>query len=189
MLNFLLTRRSVKAAQMRAPGPSPEELKQILTAAVRVPDHKKLTPWRFILFEGDARAQFGDVLAHACMSEEAMQPSSVRLQTERERFLRAPLVVALISAPVSKPGVPEMEQILSCGAVGQNLCLAANALGYGTNWLTEWLAQSSAVVQALGLGEHERVAGFIYIGTPAARQDDRDRPDLARIVTPWQPQS
>ncbi len=174
---------------MRAPGPGKDELTQILTAATRVPDHKKLAPWRFILFEGSAREHFGDVLAQACAREETLEPSTVRLQTERERFMRAPLVIALISAPVAKPGVPELEQILSCGAVGQNLCLAANALGYGTNWLTEWLATSPAVAQALGLGARERVAGFIYIGTPIERQDDRGRPDLERLVSHWQPRS
>jgi len=186
MLELLLSRRSVKAAQMREPGPEGEELDRILTAASRVPDHKKLVPWRFIVFESDARERFGHVLAQACALEDEVEPSPMRLQTERERFMRAPVVVALISSLKDKPGVPELEQILSCGAAGQNLCLAANALGYGTNWLTEWVATSPSVAQALELGKRERIAGFIYIGTPTARQPDRDRPDLASVVSRWQ---
>jgi len=186
MLDLLLSRRSVKAAQMREPGPEREELDKILTAATRVPDHKKLVPWRFIVFEGDARARFGHVLAKACSLEDEMEPSPMRLQTERERFMRAPVVVALISSLKDKPGVPELEQTLSCGAAGQNLCLAANALGYGTNWLTEWVATSPYIAQALELSKRERIAGFIYIGTPTARQPDRDRPDLASVVSRWQ---
>ena len=186
MLEFLLSRRSVKAAQMAPPGPSAAELGRILTAAARVPDHKKLTPWRFIIFEGAARGRFGEILAEACQREQDMAPSAIRLQTERERFERAPVVVALISSPVDKPGVPLFEQILSCGAVGQNLCLAANALGYGTNWLTEWVATSPAIARALDLQPQERIAGFIYIGTAIQRQPDRERPDLAKIVHRWQ---
>ena len=186
VLAFLLTRRSVRAAAMTEPGPDPRQLEQILTAAARVPDHKKLAPWRFIVFSGAARSAFGDVLAQACAAEETDPPSPVRLATERARFERAPTVVVLISQISQKPGVPEWEQILSCGAAGQNMCLAANALGFGTQWITEWYAYSPLVAKALGLADNERVAGFIYIGTPAERQADRDRPQLAQIVSHWQ---
>src|SRR5262245_49204776 len=96
-LELLLTRRSVKPAMLTEPGPSPTQLTTILTAAVRVPDHKKLAPWRFIIFEGQARAAFGAALADACAAEEKAPPSAVRLETERARLLRAPCVVAVIS--------------------------------------------------------------------------------------------
>ncbi len=182
ILEALVTRRSVRATMFTEPGPKSEELETVLTIAARVPDHKKLAPWRFILFEGEARQRAGEVFANACQAEEKDPPSDVRLMTERERFLRAPLVIALISSFADKPGVPEWEQTLSAGAVGMNLCHAANAMGYATCWLTEWMAYSPGVSQALGLGARERVAGFIYIGTPTERQTDRDRPKLSEII-------
>ena len=186
-LELLLTRRSVKAGMLGEPGPSPEQLRTILTAAARVPDHKKLTPWRFIIFEGEARAAFGEALAAACEAEEKEPPSTVRLETERTRLLRAPCVVAVVSRVTTNPAAPEWEQVLSCGAVGMNLCLAANAMGFGTCWITEWYSYSAGVRAALKLAANERVAGFIYIGTARERQEDRERPDLARIATRWEP--
>ncbi|MCL4766811.1 MAG: nitroreductase [Hyphomicrobiaceae bacterium] len=185
MIDMLLTRRSAKPALLREPGPNPGELQQILTAASRVPDHKKLAPWRFIVFEGEARAAFGAALAEACAAEETAPPSPVRLETERARLTRAPVVVAAISRVVPNPGAPEWEQILSAGAACFNLCLAANALGYGTSWITEWYSYSPGVRRALGLAGNERVAGFIYIGTESEKQADRERPALSDIVTRW----
>jgi nitroreductase len=187
MLEFLQKRRSAKAMLLAAPGPTAAELDTILACAARVPDHKKLVPWRFIVFEGEARAAFGEVLARAVATEEKEPPSPVRLEMERSRLTRAPTVVCVISRVVPTPGAPEIEQLLSCGAAAFNLCLAANALGYGTSWLTEWYSFSSTVTKALGLAANERVAGFVYIGTDSAPQDDRDRPALADIVTRWQP--
>ena len=178
LIDFLLTRRSAKPALLGEPGPSPEELNKILTAAARVPDHKKLAPWRFIVFEGEARAKFGEVLAEVCAAEETPEPSPVRLETERARLTRAPVVVAVISHAAERPGVPEWEQILSTGA--------ANALGYGTSWITEWYSYSPGVRKALGLADNERVAGFIYIGTEREKQPDRERPALSEIVSRWQ---
>lgn len=183
ILDFLLSRRSVKPAQMRPPGPDAAQLRSILTAASRVPDHKKMVPWRFIVFEGDARARFGDVLAEVCALEEREPPSSQRLEIERGRFLDAPLVVAVISRVTSHPGAPDWEQILSAGAACFNLCLAANALGFASNWLTGWYAYSPGVKSRLGLGDHERVAGFVYVGSAAAPPEDRERPALADIVS------
>jgi nitroreductase len=184
-LQLLLKRRSSKAALMADPGPSTAQLETILTAAVRVPDHKKLEPWRFIVFEGDARANFGRVLLKACLAEEKETPSAMRLETERTRLLRAPTVVAVVSRVVPNPAAPEWEQILSCGAACFNLCLAANALGFGTCWITEWYSYSPAVRAAMGLGPNERIAGFVYIGTAKEELPDRDRPQLGKIVTRW----
>lgn len=186
-VDLLLSRRSVKPAAMVEPGPTAAQLETILTAASRVPDHKKLAPWRFIVFEGDARAQFGRILVRACSSEEKEPPSAMRLETERSRLLRAPTVVAVVSKVNPAAPAPEWEQILSCGAACFNLCLAANALGFGTAWLTEWYSYSPSVRAALHLGETERIAGFIYIGTAKERQADRERPALSTIVTHWAP--
>jgi len=184
-LELLLKRRSAKAAMLAEPGPSPQQLDTILTAAARVPDHKKLEPWRFIVFEGDARAVFGRVLLKACLAEEKETPSAARLETERTRLLRAPTVVAVVSRVTPNPAAPEWEQILSCGAACFNLCLAANALGFGTCWITEWYSYSPAVSAALRLAANERIAGFVYIGSAREGQPDRDRPQLASIVTRW----
>ncbi len=185
IIDFLSTRRSVKPDKLLGPGPTPAELTQILTAATRVPDHKKLAPWRFVVFEGEARARMGDIFAGACRLEEKEPPSPVRLEMERGRFLRAPLVLGVISSIKPRPGAPEWEQVLSAGALCFNTCLAANALGFGTCWITEWIAYSPAVRQALLLSDCERIAGFIYIGRASEKPDERDRPVIADLVSRW----
>ncbi len=184
VLRFLETRRSVRPTMFDGKGPSSEELERILSVAMRVPDHKKLAPWRFIVFQGEVRAQMGEVMAKACQKEEG-EVSQNRLETERTRFLRAPVVVGVISQTCERPGVPEWEQILSAGASAFNLCLAANALGFGTSWITEWVAYDRHVREALRLEDHERVAGFVYIGQCSSRQEDRERPLLRDKVTFW----
>lgn len=185
ILAFLATRRSVKPDKLLAPGPSAEQLQRILAVATRVPDHKKLAPWRFIIFEGEARAKAGEIFAAACLAEEKEPPSHVRLATERARLMRAPFVLAVVSQIKPRPGAPEWEQVLSAGAVCFNACLAANAMGFGTSWVTEWVAYSPFVRSALQLGEHERIAGFIHIGTPAEKPEERERPDPAQLTTRW----
>lgn len=185
VLAFLSTRRSVKPDRLIAPGPSPNEVETMLKIASRVPDHKKLAPWRFIVIEGEARDQLGEIAAEACAAEDKEPPSPVRLATERGRIARAPLVIAVISHVVAHRSAPEWEQILSAGAACLNLCLAANAMGYGTSWVTEWIAYSGGVRAALGLAENERIAGFIYIGTPAEPPQERERPALSDIVKRW----
>lgn len=193
IIDFLLTRRSSKPALLSEPGPEANQLTTILLAAARVPDHKKLVPWRFIVFEGEARRRFGERLAEICQTGEGLnsspgvpsEPSDIRLDTERGRLLRAPTVICVVSSPRTDVPVPEIEQILSAGAVCFNLCLAANALGFGTSWITEWYAFSDKVSQTLGLSKKERIAGFIYLGTESEKQPDRDRPQLEDIVTRW----
>lgn len=185
ILSFLANRRSVKPDKLLAPGPTPSQLQEILTIASRVPDHKKLTPWRFIAFEGDARKAIGEVFAKACEAEEKEPPSHMRLDMERARFTRAPFVLAVISQIKPRPGTPEWEQILSAGAVCFNVCLAANAMGFGTSWITEWVSYSPTVRSALQLTDSERVAGFIYIGTPAEKPEERERPDPSNLLTHW----
>jgi nitroreductase len=185
-LDLLLTRRSASANALGEPGPSAAELELMLRAASRVPDHKKLVPWRFLLFQGEARAAFGKILAEVCRAEEE-DPGAFRLETEAQRFLRAPLVIAVISRVVENKAAPEWEQILSCGAACQNLTLAANALGYGTQWITEWYGYSEGVRRALKLAANERVAGFVYIGTAKEKPEERERPKLDDIVAHWKP--
>lgn len=185
-IQHLLTRRSVSANSLGEPGPDSAQLDQILTAAARVPDHKKLVPWRFILFQGAAREAFGRVLADICRQEQQPEPSAVRLETEAKRFLRAPLVIAVISRVNIPAPVPEWEQILSAGAACQNLVVAASALGFGVNWITEWYAYSEGVRRALGLADGERVAGFVYIGTPEDQPSERPRPALDEVVSAWE---
>lgn len=185
-LTLLQTRRSGSAKAMTAPGPDEDQLTTILEAATRVPDHGKLTPWRFIVFRGEARAAFGEELAR--LFREA-NPSAIDeiVALERGRFLRAPVVVAVISRAAGNAKVPEWEQVLSAGAVCMNLALATHALGFAASWLTEWPAFDERVKPLLGLTGPERVAGFIYLGTPAAPLEDRPRPALETIVEVWKP--
>jgi len=181
-LELLLSRRSGSAKTMTGPGPSREELKTILTAGARTPDHGKLFPWRFIVFEGDARKRMGELFAD-CVRSEEREPSPERLAQELNRFLRAPVIVGVISRVRESIPIPEWEQVLSAGAVCQNMLLASHAMGYAANWITEWCAYHPRVKDALGLKSGERVAGFIYIGKPAVPLEDRPRPDLDKIVS------
>ena len=183
LVDYLLRRRSAKADNLVEPGPSADEIETILTAATRVPDHGKMCPWYFLVFEGDARAEFGDVLAQAY---KANNPNcdGVRCEKERKRFLRAPVVIALVSR-VRTGKKPIWEQLMSAGAAGMNLSHAAHALGYGVQWLTEWYGYDARVKEAMGLDERDHVVGFFYIGTCDAIEPERDRPDLSEIVTRW----
>ena len=180
-IDLLLSRRSGSAKAMTGPGPDAEELRTILTAAARVPDHGKLFPWRFVIFEGDARARFGEVLAECLKASEPA--SEERLAMERGRFLRAPVVVAVISRVREEIPIPVWEQQMSAGAVCQTMLIAATALGYVANWLTEWPAYSPLVSERLGLQPGERIAGCVYIGKPAMPLEERVRPDLDKLVT------
>jgi nitroreductase len=181
-LALLASRRSGSAKAMTGPGPDSAAQKAILSAAVRVPDHGKLAPWRFILFEGEARARFGDLLAD-CVRADDPHVSSERLEQERGRFLRAPLVIGVVSRVREGIPIPEWEQILSAGAVCQTILIAAHAQGYVANWITEWCAYHPKVRDALGLKSGERIAGFIYVGKPAATLEDRPRPNVENLVT------
>lgn len=180
-IDLLLSRRSASAKAMTGPGPSPAELDTILTAAARVPDHGKLFPWRFIVFEGEARARFGKLLVEALAETERI--SEERAAAEAGRFQRAPVVVAVVSRTREGIAIPEWEQIMSAGAVCQTMLIAAHSLGYVANWLTEWCAYHPRVKERLGLKPGERIAGFIYIGHSAVELEERIRPDLAKIVT------
>ncbi len=181
-LDLLKTRRSVKPIELTGPGPAPAELDTLLTVASRVPDHGKLTPWRFIVFEGGARLKAGETIASVF---KAANPAATDDQVafERNRLARAPLVVAVVSRAGPHVKIPEWEQVLSAGAAAMNLVTAAHALGFAANWITEWYAYDRRVLDALGLGAAEKIAGFVHIGRPAKPPEDRPRPPLTEIVT------
>jgi nitroreductase len=181
-VELLSTRRSCKAVELTAPGPSAGEIDKLLTIACRVPDHGKLVPWRFIVFEGEARFTAGAAIAAAFRAKYPdAKPDNVAF--EHNRLAHAPLVIAVVSRAAPHVKIPEWEQVLSAGAAAMNLVLAAHALGYGANWITGWYAYDRGVLDALGLAPHERIAGFIHIGTPSARVEDRPRPALSEIAT------
>jgi len=181
-ITLLRTRRSVKPNELAAPGPSPAEIETLLTIASRVPDHGKLVPWRFIVFEGDGRLKAGAAVATAFLAKYPdAQPHQVEF--ERKRFARAPLVIAVVSRAAPHVKIPEWEQVLSAGAVATSLVIAAHALGFAATWITEWYAYDRAVLDALGLAPHEKIAGFVHIGRPLQPPEDRPRPALADIVT------
>lgn len=186
LATYLLRRRSCPLKNMTGPGPDAAQVEMILRAAARVPDHGKMAPWHFIVFAGDARAQAGALLAAAWAQENPDQAEPAKQELEAARFTRAPLVIAVVSR-MREGKNPFWEQILSAGAACQNLCLMANALGFATNWLTEWYGYSPAFKAALGLESRDHIAGFIYIGTAAAPPDERERPDMAALTTWWQP--
>ncbi len=179
-LDLLLTRRSGSAKAMEKPGPNKKQLAQILQAGARAPDHGKLFPWRFIVFEGDGCIRAGDIIAEAAKADGERDK---QVEEERRRFLRAPVVIGVISSARELHKIPVWEQELSAGAVCQNILIAATALGFVGNWLTEWYAYHPTVKHGLGLKPGERVAGFIFIGTAKDPLEERPRPDMEKIVT------
>lgn len=181
-VDLLRLRRSTPADFMTGPGPDSETLEAILTIAARAPDHRRVVPFRFIVFEGDARARFGDVLKNAFLSNEP-DADDKRAEYEKNRFLRAPVVVAVVSSVDRNHRTPEWEQVLSTGAVCQNMLLAASAHGFAAQWITEWYAYDEKVTSALGLSAQERIAGFVYIGKAKENPKERARPDLKAITS------
>jgi len=180
-LSLLLSRRSGSAKAMKGPGPDADQLREILSAGVRVPDHGKLTPWRFILFEGEGRARMGAILAEMIAGTPDVSPE--RVEQERGRFLRAPLVIGVVSRARELIAIPLWEQELSAGAVCMNILIAAHALGFQANWITEWCAYHPGVLERIGLKPSERIAGFIYVGQSAITLEDRPRPATDTITT------
>ena len=183
MLDYLNTRRSVGIGFLKEPGPNASELEQILTIGTRVPDHGKLTPWRLVIFAGDARAVAGEKLATITKrrNPNADEPT---LDGDRKHFLPAPLTIGVLSSP--KNGKPELEQLLSAANVCFNLQHAAFALGFAATWMTRWVAFDAEAQQALGARGGERFVGFVHVGTATMKPEDRPRPPLSEIVSYWQ---
>src|SRR3954447_243609 len=167
---------------MTGPGPSAAELDTILTIGARVPDHGKLAPWRFIVFEGDARIRAGEIIAGVFAGKNP-QATQTEIEIEKRRLTDAPLVIGLVSFTRPHPKVPAYEQELSAGASAMNIVTAATALGYGACWLTGWFSFDRDVLDGLGLKPEEKLAGFVHIGKPTRPSEDRPRPVLSEIVT------
>jgi nitroreductase len=182
-LKLLHTRRSGKPRDMVAPGPDSEQLRSILEAAVRVPDHGKLAPWRFVIVGTGQREALARLLSDAYREE---KPGAGKLELEAmEQFARqAPALVVALSSPAAASHIPVWEQQLSCGAACMNLLTAAHALGFVGGWLTGWAAYSEKVRDAFG-GADERIAGFIFIGSPSRALEERPRPQFSDVVSEW----
>src|SRR6266851_5832912 len=181
-ITLLRTRRSLKPVELVGPGPSPSDLDTLLTIASRVPDHGKLAPWRFIVFEGESQLKAGAAVAAAFVAKYS-DATPDQIEFERRRLARAPLVIAVVSRAAPHVKIPEWEQVLSAGAAAMSLVIAAHALGFGATWITEWYAYDRRVLDALGLKENERIAGFVHIGRPSGSPEDRPRPPLDEIAT------
>lgn len=182
MLDLLSTRRSVPPLALREPGPSAAELELILTIGSRVPDHGKLAPWRFIIFEGEGRLAAGELIART-FSADNPDADPERVEIERKRLAHAPLVIGVVSCAAPHVKIPEWEQVLSAGAVCMNIVTAAVAMGYGASWLTQWHSYDRRVLDGLGLAPHEKIAGYIHIGASPGAPEDRVRPVLSSITS------
>jgi len=179
-LAFLARRRSASAMALTAPAPSDAELATLLRLATRVPDHGKLSPWRFVVLKGDAKRRFIAGLEAVA----ATRPDGERLKAKLGKLKAPPLSVAVVSR-LSPGDIPEWEQRLSAGAVCMTLIVAAQAMGYGANWITDWYAYDEAALRLLGLREGEQVAGYVHLGTSAEAPLERVRPDVSAIVEAW----
>lgn len=184
-LDLLNQRLSVPSRRLGEPGPDSAQLDKLMTAAIRVPDHGKLVPFRLLTIQGDARARLGGALAELHEREQTDISPSV-LDKDRERFNHAPLIVAVIARiEPDHPKIPAQEQLLSAGCVAYNLLLGAQALGFGAQWLTGWAAYDRDVANLLGLAEIERIIAFVHIGTALEVVPERSRPALAHVVGEW----
>jgi nitroreductase len=182
VLTFLARRRSASAGTLRAPAPNPDQLSDMLRLAARVPDHGKLSPWRFIVLEGEAKTAFVTRLEALAAGHAEPEKAAGALFK-----IRIPPISVVVVSRVSEGKIPAWEQKLSSGAVCMNLLIAAQAMGFGANWITDWYAYDRRVDTLLGLLPNENVAGYVHIGTPAEPPLERVRPDLDAIVTRWAP--
>lgn len=180
---YLASRRSGKPRDLIAPGPSPEQLREMVAIAARTPDHGKLAPWRFVIVPDARREALATLIADAYRAE---KPDAGRLEIEAMlQFARqAPALVVALSAPRTERPIPLWEQELSAGAATMNLLHAAHALGFAGGWLTGWAAYSDTVRDAFGSAD-ERIAGFVFIGTPGRELDERPRPALDDVLSVW----
>src|SRR5688572_3559912 len=181
-LACLDARRSVPSRLLGEPGPTDAQLLRLLASAVRVPDHGKLVPWRFVRIAGDARLRLGEWLALRSRQRDPDAPEAA-VEKDRLRFSFAPVIVAVVASPTPGHKVPEIEQLLSGGAVCFALLQAAQALGFGAQWLTGWPAYDPELHARFGLVTHERILGFIHIGTASEAAPERLRPDPASLLT------
>lgn len=184
-LSLLETRRSGRPREMVAPGPTREELERILAIAARTPDHGKLAPWRFVIVSPEQRGALADLLARALPESDPLAGPAHR-QKAQDFAYQAPTLVVLVAAPMPDHKIPLWEQELSVGAAGMNLLSAAHALGYVGGWITGWAAYSDRV-RAAFCQPGERIAGFMFLGSPGVELQDRPRPSLEAVVRRWNP--
>jgi len=182
LLQALNHRHSTPSRLLAEPGPNADQLQKLLECAVRVPDHGKLVPWRFLSIRGRTRQQLGELLASRSLERNPHAPAAV-VEKDRLRFSHAPLIIAVIARLTPGHKVPEQEQLLSGGALCLQLLQAADALGFGAQWLTGWAAYDPVVTNRLGLVESERILGFIHIGTAGEAVAERERPDPMQLLT------
>lgn len=185
-LHVLNQRVSVPSKQLGEPAPDPATLLRMLEAAVRVPDHGKLVPFRFLQIRGDARHALGAFLARRSRERDPHAAEAV-IEKDRLRFSHAPLIVTVIARLQPDHKVPVQEQLLTAGCVCFALLQAAQGFGFGAQWLTAWMAYDAAVADHLGLGQDEHIVGFIHVGTPKLQVPDRDRPDPAALLQDYRP--
>jgi nitroreductase len=186
-LALLETRRSARPRDLVEPGPDPAQLRAILTIATRTPDHGKLHPWRFVHVPRDARDAFAAMLEAAYRAGREGEPGRLEIEAAQRFAHQAPELVVLLSSPRESAKIPLWEQQLSAGAAAMNLLLAAHAMGFAGGWVTGWAAYSREVLAALGGGEGERIAGFLFLGSPAAPLEERPRPALDDVLSTWTP--
>lgn len=177
-----MPRISTPSKHLTDPGPDQQTLLALLAEAIHTPDHGRLRPWRFILIAGRARIRIGELLLQR-VRDTIPDASAARLEKERTRFAFAPCIVAVVLNPVRNPKIPEIEQVLSGGAVCMNLLHAAHQAGFGAQWLTGFAAYDQEVLKALGVGSEERLLGYIHIGTRTEAPSERERPDPAALLT------
>lgn len=189
VIDFLLARKSQPINELAEPGPDDAQIETLIRIAARVPDHGRLAPWRFIVYRGDARARVGELLAARAVEREGDLPPA-RIEQEKARFSRAPLVIGVVHAPVDNPKIPKWEMFLSGGAAAMNLVTAATAMGFGANWISNWYADDEEGRRIVGLAPDERVIGFVHIGTHTGPGFERPRPDPRKLVSeyagPWE---
>ena len=184
LLHALDARRSVPAKQLADPGPDPDTLLRMLQSAVRVPDHGKRVPFRFLSIEGDARNDLGERLAALALARDPNAAASA-IEKDRHRFTHAPLVIVVVARLGPDEKIPASERLLTAGCVCFALLQAAQGCGFGASWLTGWPAYDREVLGWLGLDVDEQVAGFIHIGTPRLDAPERDRPEARALLQPW----
>ncbi len=184
LLSFLATRKSASAKALGAPGPSPGQISEILQLSARVPDHGKLNPWRFIVFEGDARGKVGAEFAAIWAKANPGHGPEI-LAFQRGFLERAPVVIAVVSTAAPHGKIPIWEQQLSAAAVCFTMELAAQALGFDVQWVTDWVSYDEEAKTAMGVVRTEQVAGLIFMGTSTVPLEDRPRPDAAALTTYW----
>jgi len=183
--NFLLKRRSVTAKTMLASDVTNEDLDTIISCGLRVPDHGALSPWKIIVFKGKSRETFGKLFLGKRFKELNPNASEDDIFYEENRFLRAGVVVCVVSSPVPHNKIPIWEMQLSSAAVCQNILLCAQSLGYAAQWITEWYSYDEVITQELTSNDNDRISGFIYIGKKEHEPKERIRPDLLKVVSYW----